>query len=50
MARVVQGSRSWGDYQDYEVGGERNAGFMRMLQFDIAAGEVKVNTYFTKVR
>jgi hypothetical protein len=34
-----------GDYQNYEVDGERNTGFMRLLQFDIDAGEVKVNTY-----
>ena len=38
-----------GDYQDYEVGGERNTGFMRLLQFDIAAGEVKINTYSPKL-
>src|SRR5699024_8105069 len=36
-------------YQDYEVGGERNTGFMRLLQFDIAAGEVKINTYSPKL-
>jgi len=34
-----------GDYQNYEVNGERSTGFMRLLQFDIDAGEVKVNTY-----
>lgn len=33
------------DYQNYEVDGERSTGFMRLLQFDIDAGEVKVNTY-----
>lgn len=38
-----------GDYQNYEVGGERNTGFMRLLQFDIDAGEVKVNTYSPKL-
>lgn len=37
------------DYQNYEVGGERNTGFMRLLQFDMDAGEVKVNTYSPKL-
>jgi hypothetical protein len=34
-----------GDYQNYEVNGERSTGFMRLLQFDIDASEVKINTY-----
>lgn len=38
-----------GDYQNYEVDGERNTGFMRLLQFDIDAGEVTVNTYSPKL-
>ncbi|MBM7631047.1 putative Ig domain-containing protein [Geomicrobium sediminis] len=37
------------DYQNYEVDGERNTGFMRLLQFDIDAGEVTVNTYSPKL-
>lgn len=33
------------NYQAYEVGKERRAGHLRLLQFDIDASEVSVNTY-----
>lgn len=33
------------NYQTYEIDGERSTGFLRLLQFDVDAGEVTVNTY-----
>lgn len=33
------------DYQNYEIDGERNTGFLRLLQFDMDAAQMTVNTY-----
>lgn len=37
------------DYQEYLVDGEKTAGYMRLLQFDVDRSEMSVNTYSARL-